>query len=312
MCVCAGFALSRDNDEQWEKVKISVSKDKALRSKLSNSAVRITTGFDYTVLMDPKTDVLFLGEYHFESNFKKETNIILRSLAQKNRITHFATEFFTVSAQPLIDDFYAGKITAQELQKQSSDSDYSAYGETSAVEVAKRYGLKTIALDLDKAQADYPWATTREGMNARNNAWAGIIVEAAQKNAGSSFIVYCGAYHSRYKGVYGSRSVSDILIKDKKLNVKVVEYTTDRVFADLAAEKQWREFPVLFKIPEEYIDLMNADFIIYIPLNGTLLIDKDSFKQKTDSLLNSEGFDYRNCTTDPDHPLCKLLIETSR
>lgn len=292
-------------DGPREALAARLQTDAKLKNALLKNARPITAGFDYTRLLDKDTDALLLGEQHGDPAFKRETNVILKSLAQRRAgFTHFASEFFLSAQQPALDNFANKKITLEQLEKQLALPYYS-----STAGVAVRYGLRPLGLDLPKALENPAWATTPQGMEERNRRWGEIIDQIARKDLKSRFIVYAGAWHTQL--LSDSYATLPSVLAEYGLKTKTAEFVN-------AGEKHWRTLleearladrPVFITVPNAYVKTVNADYIIYLPASKPL---QGKPLEKAEKMMNEKSFNWKHCTEDPDHPLCKIQLEFNR
>lgn len=303
--VTASFVSAHQYDKLREVLAVRLETDSALRAALLKNARPVTVNFNYAVLLDSDSDVLLLGEQHGDPAFKREANIILKSLgSQKLGFTHFASEFLLADEQPALNDFFAKKINLDRLEEKLALPGYS-----SAVHVAARYGMLPLGLDLPQAQQNPAWATSAQGMAERNRQWGKIIGSVAQKDLKSRFIVYAGAWHTQlYTKEYPSLPS---VLNGYGLKTKTVEFVNqgEKAWRTLLESKKTADKPVLITVPAAYVKTVNADYIIYLPPSKPL---GGAAKDKAEKLMDDKNFNWKHCTEDPDNPLCKLNIKNNR
>lgn len=301
----ACFVSAHQYDKLREVLAARLESDAAMRAALLKNAQPVTAHFNYAALLAPDTDVLLLGEQHGDPAFKREANVILKSLgAQKLGFTHFASEFLLADEQPALNDFTAKKIKLEQLEGKLALPGYS-----SAVNVATRYGMLPLGLDLSQAQQNPAWATSAQGMRERNIRWGKIIGTVAEQDLKSRFIVYAGAWHTQlYSKEYPSLPS---VLNGYGLKTKTAEFVNngEKAWRMLLESKKMADKAVLITVPAAYVKTVNADYIIYLPPSKPL---SGAAKDKAEKLMNDQNFNWKHCTEDPDNPLCKLNMQHNR
>lgn len=299
----AGAAVAAPTafDKERTAFEARLSSDGALKKALLSRVRPITTQFNYMSLLDNNTDVLLLGEEHNNEQSKRETNLIIKYLGQhKAGFTHFGAEFFLSSEQPFLDQYSDNNISLADLeQKLALGKSYSA-----SAAVAHRYGLTVLGLDVPKAQENAAWAQSIAGMKERNAHWVQIITAVAEKDPMSRFIIYGGAWHTQQRS--GVMQTVPQLLNRAGLKTKNVEYVSSAAWAALAAEGNLAGRTLLFTVPNAYRGAATADYYIYLPQN---VKTNDAAQEKMGKMMDDKNFKWEHCTDDPDHPLCKVIVE---
>lgn len=288
-------------DGPREALAARLKTDAALRQALLQNARPVTADFDYTRLLDKDTDVLLLGEQHGDPAAKREVNVILKSLAAHNGgCTHLASEFFLSEEQPALDAFSSKQITLEQL---------ALPGYSSAAAVAVRYGLRPLGLDSSKALENPARAITPQGMRERSRRWGEIIAQIARQDLTSRFILYAGAWHTQLAA--DSYPTMPAVLAEHGLKTKTAEFanTGERHWRTLLEEGGLAERPVLIAVPPPYVKTVNADFIIYLPAAKPLAGET---REQAEKMMGEKSFNWKHCTEDPDHPLCKIQLEFNR
>lgn len=288
-------------DGPREALAARLKTDAALRQALLQNARPVTADFDYTRLLDKDTDVLLLGEQHGDPAAKREVNVILKSLAAHNGgCTHLASEFFLSEEQPALDAFSSKQITLEQL---------ALPGYSSAAAVAVRYGLRPLGLDSSKALENPARAITPQGMRERSRRWGEIIAQIARQDLTSHFILYAGAWHTQLAA--DSYPTMPAVLAEHGLKTKTAEFanTGERHWRTLLEEGGLAESPVLIAVPPAYVKTVNADFIIYLPAAKPLA---GKTREQAEKMMGEKSFNWKHCTEDPDHPLCKIQLEFNR
>ena len=288
-------------DGPREALAARLKTDAALRQALLQNARPVTADFDYTRLLDKDTDVLLLGEQHGDPAAKREVNVILKSLAAHNGgCTHLASEFFLSEEQPALDAFSSKQITLEQL---------ALPGYSSAAAVAVRYGLRPLGLDSSKALENPARAITPQGMRERNRRWGEIIAQIARQDLTSRFILYAGAWHTQLAA--DSYPTMPAVLAEHGLKTKTAEFANagERHWRTLLEEGGLAESPVLIAVPPAYVKTVNADFIIYLPAAKPLAGET---REQAEKMMGEKSFNWKHCTEDPDHPLCKIQLEFNR
>lgn len=288
-------------DGPREALAARLKTDAALRQALLQNARPVTADFDYTRLLDKDTDVLLLGEQHGDPAAKREVNVILKSLAAHNGgCTHLASEFFLSEEQPALDAFSSKQITLEQL---------ALPGYSSAAAVAVRYGLRPLGLDSSKALENPARAITPQGMRERNRRWGEIIAQIARQDLTSRFILYAGAWHTQLAA--DSYHTMPAVLAEHGLKTKTAEFANagERHWRTLLEEGGLAERPVLIAVPPPYVKTVNADFIIYLPAAKPLA---GKTREQAEKMMGEKSFNWKHCTEDPDHPLCKIQLEFNR
>lgn len=288
-------------DGPREALAARLKTDAALRQALLQNARPVTADFDYTRLLDKDTDVLLLGEQHGDPAAKREVNVILKSLAAHNGgCTHLASEFFLSEEQPALDAFSSKQITLEQL---------ALPGYSSAAAVAVRYGLRPLGLDSSKALENPARAITPQGMRERNRRWGEIIAQIARQDLTSRFILYAGAWHTQLAA--DSYPTMPAVLAEHGLKTKTAEFANagERHWRTLLEEGGLAESPVLIAVPPAYVKTVNADFIIYLPAAKPLA---GKTREQAEKMMGEKSFNWKHCTEDPDHPLCKIQLEFNR
>lgn len=292
-------------DGPREALAARLKTDATLKQVLLQNARPVTADFDYTRLLDKDTDVLLLGEQHGDPAAKREVNVILKSLAAHNGgCTHLASEFFLSEEQPALDAFSSKQITLEQLEKQLALPGYS-----SAAAVAVRYGLRPLGLDSSKALENPARAITPQGMRERSRRWGEIIAQIARQDLTSRFILYAGAWHTQLAA--DSYPTMPAVLAEHGLKTKTAEFanTGERHWRTLLEEGGLAERPVLIAVPPPYVKTVNADFIIYLPAAKPLAGET---REQAEKMMGEKSFNWKHCTEDPDHPLCKIQLEFNR
>lgn len=292
-------------DAPREALAVRLKTDATLKQALLQYARPVTPDFDYTRLLDTDTDVLLLGEQHGDPAVKREVNVILKSLATHNSgCTHLASEFFLSEEQPVLDAFSTKQITLEQLEKQLTLPGYS-----STAEVAVRYGLRPLGLDSSKALETPARATTPQGMRERNRRWGEIIAQIARQDLTSRFILYAGAWHTQLAA--DSYPTMPAVLAEHGLKTKTAEFASagDSHWRMLLEEGGLAKRPVLITVPPAHVKTVNADFIIYLPTSKPLA---GKPREQAEKMMSEKSFNWKHCTEDPDHPLCKIQLEFNR
>ena len=297
----AAVAAPSAFDKERNAFEARLSADAALKKALLSRVRPITTQFNYMSLLDNDTDVLLLGEEHNNEQAKRETNLIVKYLGQqKAGFTHFGVEFFLSTEQPFLDQYANNQISLADLeQKLVLDKSYSA-----SAAVAHRYGLTVLGLDLPEAQENPAWAKSIAGMKARNAHWVEIITAVAEKDPTSRFIVYGGAWHTQLRS--GFMPTVPQLLNRAGLKTKSVEYVSSSAWDALAAEGKLTGRTLLFAVPAAYRSAALADYYIYLPKN---IETNAAAREKMGKMMKDKNFKWEHCMDDPDHPLCKIIVE---
>lgn len=288
-------------DGPREALAARLKTDAALRQALLQNARPVTADFDYTRLLDKDTDVLLLGEQHGDPAAKREVNVILKSLAAHNGgCTHLASEFFLSEEQPALDAFSSKQITLEQL---------ALPGYSSAAAVAVRYGLRPLGLDSSKALENPARAITPQGMRERSRRWGEIIAQIARQDLTSRFILYAGAWHTQLAA--DSYPTMPAVLAEHGLKTKTAAFANagERHWRTLLEEGGLAESPVLIAVPPAYVKTVNADFIIYLPAAKPLAGET---REQAEKMMGEKSFNWKHCTEDPDHPLCKIQLEFNR
>lgn len=282
--------------------------NKELRQILLSSGKQISSDFDYSALLDDDTDVLLVGEEHHNNVAARDVNLMIKNLTQaQTGLGYVASEFLLSSEQPIIDDYYKRKITYPELKKKCKLKDRAF-----VAEIARRYNVKTIGLDMPKAHEDYVWAMSAEGIGERNNAWVDILLDIKENDPDALIVVHAGGSHTATFSQYYPTVPQ--LLKKEGLKTKTLEfvYAKDKLWQQLGINSR---YDILFKIPKELKKYIQADYIIwntdadYSQEDKTELSrisNQNSKKFSTDEVY-SDG-----CLLDPDNPFCKVVIRGSR
>lgn len=292
-------------DAPREALAVRLKTDATLKQALLQYARPVTPDFDYTRLLDTDTDVLLLGEQHGDPAVKREVNVILKSLATHNSgCTHLASEFFLSEEQPALDAFSTKQITLEQLEKHLALPGYS-----STAAVAVRYGLRPLGLDSSKALETPARATTPQGMRERNRRWGEIIAQIAQQDLTSRFILYAGAWHTQLAA--DSYPTMPAVLAEHGLKTKTAEFASagDSHWRMLLEEGGLAKRPVLITVPPAHVKTVNADFIIYLPTSKPLA---GKPREQAEKMMSEKSFNWKHCTEDPDHPLCKIQLEFNR
>lgn len=280
-----------------------------LRMRLLESGKKIPEDFDYSVLLDNDTDVLLIGEEHHNDAAARDVNVIIKDLKQRGVALKYAgSEFLLSSEQPYLDAYYRGEISYTDFKKKCRRNGKRVF----IAEIAKRYKVRPIGLDLPKAQEDYNWAMSKEGLTARNQAWTDIIMSLKQKDPKAKMIVYGGAVHTATFSKYYP-TVAQMLNKNN-IKTKTLEfvYYQDKLWKQLNIKSN---ADVLFTIPPELKQYIQADYIILNIDNDLSQQDKAKLRQlMNDNLKRFNGDDMYSdaCFNDPDNPVCSIIINSSR
>lgn len=299
LCAEKAPAFAPDFDRARHNFEARLTSDTVLKKALLKQVRPITGNFNYATLLDRDTDILLLGEEHGNERAKRETNLMIKYFGQnKEGFTHFGTEFYLSSEQPLLDQYAGNQITLPELESKLVLG--KAYSASAAV--AKRYGLTVLGLDLPQAQNNYAWSKSVAGMRARNEHWAKIILSVAKADPQSRFIVYGGAWHTQLSS-NDYPTMPQLLNKDG-LKTKTVEYVSAPAWEKLAEEAKLSGKTLLFRVPANYRKDANTDFFIFLPK----VTPSEAEQQEIKKIMDDKNFKISHCTDDPDHPLCKVFI----
>lgn len=274
-----------------------------LHQELLDHAQPMREDFNYTSLLEADTDVLLVGEEHHDDIARRDVNLMIKQLAAKRgKLTHVATEFLLSAEQPLLDQFMAGKITYAEL-KEKVELGRRAF----VAEIAKRYHVNIVGLDLARAQENPGWATSVEGFTQRNQAWTDIILTIKQHNPRAKFLLHAGSFHTQLTSKY--IPTMPHLLQQNGLKTKSVEFANsfDSMWKYLASPMR---YDTLFTIPENLRPLVNADYVVYTVHAEFSEKEKQKISKWVHKHYPNPFFDY--CFQDPDNPLCKIHIRSAR
>ena len=295
-------AITQERDILFEPV----IQNSELKQLLFENSKRIPADFNYTSLINDDTDFLLVGEEHHDNTAARDVNLMIKNLS-KVGLKYVATEFLLSSEQPLIDSYYKGEITYPELKKKCK-----LKGRSFVAEIAKRYRIKTIGLDLPQAHEDYLWAMSAEGLTARNDAWTDKLLSLKQKAPDALILVHGGSLHTATFSKYYP-TVAQMLRKHN-MKTKTVEFVS-------SGDSLWKKlninsnYDLLFTIPKELKKYIQADYVIWSTDSDYSKEDKAELKkiseQNSEKFMKDEIFS-DGCLLDHDNAFCKVVIRGSR
>lgn len=279
-----------------------------LRMLLFGSAKRISVNFDYSALLDKDTDVLLVGEEHHNRDVATAVNLMIKNLKEKGiNLKYVCSEFLLSSEQPYLDAYYKGEMSYVDLKKKCTLG-----GRVYIAEVAKRYKVRPIGLDLPKAQEDSNWAMSAEGITERNKAWTDIIVSLKQKDPNAKIIVYGGSLHTATFSQYYPTVAQ--MLKKHNIKTKTVEfvYYKDPLWKPLSINSNSN---LLFTIPAELKKYIQADYVVFNIENELSAQDREKVRKILNANMTKFQKDDKysdSCEKDPDNPICKISIDANR
>ncbi len=308
LLVTAALHASSNLDQEREDLFAPILNNPPLRADLMSHAKKIPTNFNYTELFGSDVDVLLVGEEHHDPIPARDINLMIKNLVgNRAGLTHVASEFLLASEQPFLDAFAQKQLSYEELKKKCK------LGQRAFVaEIARRYGVKVVGLEIARTHEDYPWALSAEGLAARNQAWADKIVAIKRQNPQAKILVHAGSYHTQLSASYG-KTLAQVL-KQNGLKVKVVEFTsvTDAVWKKLNISGK---YDLLFTIPDNLKPYVRADYVVYAPFADYTSEEKARISEMSDSIYKEKivtAVTEDGCLLDPDNPMCSVIINTSR
>ena len=301
MLVVAIPLKASDVSEERSKAFAPIHRESSKKIALLNEAQPLTENFDYVQLLDRETDVLLVGEEHRDSNPAREVNLMIKQLSRHypNNL-YVASEFLLAEEQPLLDQFAAGTISYEKLRSQCVLPHRSF-----VAQVAKRYGVKVIGLDESRAgYNNYAvWASSKQGINSRNQFWTKQLVALKKKNPRAKIILHAGSTHTQLSSAY-VRTMPELL-KRAGMRTKTLEFVSEY-------DPEWKQLRLnisrdtLFVIPPELKENIMADYVIYLASKPFSAQEKKQIQQAQRENAQNNG------NIDPDHPLGRVYIQNGR
>ena len=300
----SAFATELLEQERAEALR-PVVKDQNLRQKLFSNQQSMTADFDYSVFFSGGVDVVLIGEEHRDSIPARDVNLMVKNLAKgKVKLTHVASEFLLSSEQKFLNQFARDELTYAQLKKSCK-----LRGRAFVAVVGKRYGVKVVGLDLPRAQENNYWATTPEGMQERNNAWAKIITDIKAKHPNAKILLHAGSYHTQLSSKYFD--TMPVLLKKQGLKTRSVEFVS-------GTDIQWKKFnftpkyDTLFTIPKELKPHVLADYVVFTTradFSEEVKAEMDKHLSKVDW---NNDLEVDGCMLNPDNPVCAIQTRSGR
>lgn len=155
---------------------------------------------DYKTLLDKGARVALFGETHTNDAARDE---LIDNMADFKKLgfSHISLEALPSNRQPLIDDYYAGKATRQQvLDALKEDWGWNPESYMRLIDSAKAHGLKTICLDvkIPKEQAE-KWREEgkyTEDSRVREEHWAKIMNDHLAKDPEARILTLAGKGHT--------------------------------------------------------------------------------------------------------------------
>jgi hypothetical protein len=293
------FDLNQEREEAFSAI---LANPTFVRLLLENSHP-LTEKFDYVQLFDKDTDVLLVGEEHRDSIPAREVNVMIKQLsAYYPKDVYMASEFLLAQEQPSLNQFAAGKISYQQLQK-NCELPRRAF----VAKIAKRYSVPVIGLDVSRQGYTnfYNWAMSREGLNTRNLSWTHRLLAVIKNNPHAKIILHAGSFHTQLFSAYVT--TMPMLLRENGLRTKTLEFVS-------AVDSQWKQLNLnisrdtLFVIPSELKDFIRADYIIYAASKDFSEQEQMQLSRAIESLESVDDA----CYLDPDNSVCKVHIQNGR
>jgi hypothetical protein len=155
--------------------------------------------FNVSSLMQGDQRVVFFGERHDDPTHKDEIIKNLKTLKEKNGLTHVAMEMLNTSDMPNVSDYFAGTGSRKAVLDRLKDrwSQYPGAPEKymEMIDAVKSAGLIPLALDENSTGRDDNRGTLFQD---RNQHWAEVINGALTANSKAKVLVYSGRDHVGY------------------------------------------------------------------------------------------------------------------
>ncbi len=167
--------------------------------------------------------VVLLGESHDDAEHHLWQGQVLAALAGRRPETVVAFEMFPRRIQPVLDDWTAGKLSADEFLKQSQWDQVWGFGAEMYMplfQMARMNGLKMVGANVDRA------LVRRVG----KEGWA-AVPEAEREGVGTPAPA-SEAYRRSLAGVYRGKMAAMAKSGHGKSDEKAAEITLDDVLAD--------------------------------------------------------------------------------
>ncbi len=161
---------------------------------------KFKSAVDYKQLLDNASKIVFFGETHPLNELRDELRDNIKQF-KKLGFTHLAMEALPSERQKLIDDYYAGKATRdQVLEALKKDWGWSPESYMKLIDAAKDEGIKIVCLDvkITKEQKE-KWAKDKDysaDSRFREAHWAKIMDAQLKADPKARIMALVGMGHT--------------------------------------------------------------------------------------------------------------------
>ncbi len=155
---------------------------------------------DYKQLLENASKIVIIGETHPVDELREELRNNIKEF-KKLGFTHLAMEALPSARQQLLDDYYAGKATRQQVvEALKKDWGWSPESYMKLIDAAKEEGIKIVCLDvkLTKEQKE-KWAKEKDysaDERFREAHWAKIMDEQLKADPKAKIMALVGMGHT--------------------------------------------------------------------------------------------------------------------
>lgn len=155
---------------------------------------------DYAAIIGKDSKVAVFGESHPVDEVRAELGREMPKLRELG-FTHLAMEALPSFRQPLIEKYYAGKASAEEVRRAlAKDWGWSPGTYMYLIDTAKENGIKIIAADLrvPSSAVNFTTAAERTALRdqLREEQWASLIHDAIKEDPQSRVLLLAGKKHT--------------------------------------------------------------------------------------------------------------------